>query len=175
LTSLVNHGVPVALVTTPQFLKAQEEIASRTKWNSMQFLGRIFIHAKLPSKLPREELIAVAEHLFPRASAGAVFAIAGYAESAPAYMQAIGFVLDEARRVAKRSGQDDPDDDDIKAALKTLIGSGTVIAERLQPSRKSVPSVARAGSVRADREQTNFSASRIGDRIQQNVAETVGL
>lgn len=176
LTALVNHGVGVALVTTPQFLKAQEQIASRTSWNLAQFVGRIFIHAKLPSKLPREELIEVARHLFPRASESAVHAIAGYAESAPAYMQAIGFVLDEARLLAKRCGQADPGDDEIKAALKTLIGSGTIIAERLQPTRKAARLAAQHASApvvsaRLDRE---FS-SPVGARIQQNVAEPVGL
>jgi hypothetical protein len=182
LTALVNHGVGVALVTTPQFLKAQEQIASRTTYNLAQFVGRIFIHAKLPSKLPREELLAVAQHLFPLASSQCVSGIAGYAEMMPSYMQGIGFILDEARCVAKRDERADPDDDDIKAALKTLIGSGTVIAERLQPSRKITALAARravtatpAGSVPIDHTRTNFSAPTISAPIQQSVAETAGL
>ena len=41
LTQLVNMGVPVAVVTTPQFTKSQETIVRAGGWSSEQLIGRI--------------------------------------------------------------------------------------------------------------------------------------
>src|SRR5262249_44674909 len=40
MTALVNHDVPVCLVTTPQFLADQKRIERKTGWTSEQFVGR---------------------------------------------------------------------------------------------------------------------------------------
>ena len=51
MTALTNNGVPVALITTPQFMRSQKEIELRTCWTGEQFTGRIFHYQKLSDSL----------------------------------------------------------------------------------------------------------------------------
>ena len=65
MTALVNYGVSVALVTTPQFTRAQKVVEKRTHWASEQFIGRIAHYQKLPDGLNEYDLKAVARSLLP--------------------------------------------------------------------------------------------------------------
>src|ERR1035437_6034360 len=64
-TALVNHNVPVALVTTPQFYASQQRVERLTYWTSEQFIGRIGHVERLPNRLGRADLVKVAEAIAP--------------------------------------------------------------------------------------------------------------
>src|ERR1035437_4528179 len=63
MTALINQGVPVALVTTPQFIVTQKAVEKRTHWTSEQFIGRIGHYLPLPKSLGEEDLGKVAKGL----------------------------------------------------------------------------------------------------------------
>src|SRR5690606_33805829 len=63
MTALVNQRVPVALISTEQFLRTQKVMEARTHWTSEQFTGRIGHYEKLPNNLTTEDLAKVAKAL----------------------------------------------------------------------------------------------------------------
>ncbi len=86
ITALVNYGVPVALVTTPQFYTAQKRTEGLTGWTSEQFIGRIGHVERLPNRLGRADLVKVAKALVPDGDAtawGCIGGLCGRIQEAP--------------------------------------------------------------------------------------------
>ena len=79
MTALVNYGVSVALVTTPQFTRAQQLVEKRTHWASEQFIGRIAHYQKLPDGLNEHDLKAVARSLLPEGDRKSIETLVAYA------------------------------------------------------------------------------------------------
>lgn len=105
MTALLNKGVPVALVTTPQFFRTQSAIEKATSWTSAQFTGRIGHYEKLPEVMPRADLVAVARSLVPEAAADSIEALVIYASNSQKYIEGIKAVRDRARFILKREGR----------------------------------------------------------------------
>ena len=62
-TALVNNGVPVALICTPQFAKLKAHVEKQVGWTSDQLIHRTARYCKLPSEPTSEDVAAVAAWL----------------------------------------------------------------------------------------------------------------
>ena len=121
MTALCNQNVPVALVTTPQFVRCQRAIERRTGWTSEQFRGRLKIFVSLPADLPQEELEAVARFHLPHASPATVKLLAGHAKATTTSISGIVNAIDSARYEAAQRGSDTVTFEDLEAAISRIV------------------------------------------------------
>jgi hypothetical protein len=121
LTALVNNGVPVAMVTTPQFLRNQKEFETRTRWTSEQLTGRIGHYEPLPSELTPGDLQKVAGALLPDADTRTIEALVVYAQASAKYLAGIRHAVDRAGFIARKDGRDKIQFSDVKQALKQAV------------------------------------------------------
>lgn len=131
-TGLINHDVPVAIVTTDQFAKAKARVEAQTAWTSKQFSHRVQHYELLCHKPTFEDVKAVAarmlqerwsetadEWLFDpsiRVNEKAVVIIAKYAFTEDPSLPRIRALVREARVVARRAGRDAVALEDLKTA-----------------------------------------------------------
>lgn len=121
MTELVNKGVAVALVTTPQFFRSLSEIERVTCWTSDQFKGRIGRYIKLPDVLSREELQEVAGVLLPAGDAKSIRALALYAESSGKYLGALEAVADTAQYFCQSEDRPKVEFRDVERAIRESV------------------------------------------------------
>jgi hypothetical protein len=132
MTALVNHGVPVALVTTPQFIATQKAVEKRTHWTSEQFIGRIGHYLPLPRSLGEEDLTKVAKALLPAGDAKSIEILVRYAQSSAKYLAGIETAVRRARYLAKKDGRERVERADIKRAIQeAVIPSDSALAQAL--------------------------------------------
>ncbi len=132
MTALVNHGVPVALVTTPQFIATQKAVEKRTHWTSEQFTGRIGHYLQLPKSLGEEDLTKVALALLPKGDPKSIEILVRYAQSSAKYLAGIETAVRRARHLAKKAGRDNVERADIKRAIQeAVIPSDNALANAL--------------------------------------------
>lgn len=117
MTALLNHDVPVAAVTTPQFMRCQKEIERRTSWTSEQFIGRIGHFERLPPSLSEADLRAVAGALLVGADKRSIKALVLYAQASAKYLAGIDTVICRAEYLAEKDGRERVDYRDIKRAI----------------------------------------------------------
>jgi hypothetical protein len=137
LTALVNDGVPVALIVTPQFTKAQKIIERKTGWASAQLIGRIFHYEKLADRLEKEDVQAVSKAFVPEADANSIDLLAAYAYGSAKYLAGIESVARRARYLAGKAGREKVTFGDIKRAIQGSVNpSDSALAQALaEPSR----------------------------------------
>jgi hypothetical protein len=104
-TALCNHGVPVALVCTPQLTLRMARHEHQAGWNADQWRGRVKRFCMLPAIPKTEDLRAVAKKHLPESSKPIIDYIVGYALSSKLHMPAVIDVIDEARLLAQRDGR----------------------------------------------------------------------
>lgn len=121
MTALVNHGVGVALVTTPQFFRSLSAIERVTCWTSDQFKGRIGRYVKLPDALSRDELEELAGALLPAANPDSIRAIARYAESSGKYLGAMDAIADTAKYFCEADGREQVEFADVERAIRESV------------------------------------------------------
>ncbi len=136
-TALIDHGVPVALLTTPQFLNDQRLVELKTKWNSQQWVGRIGHYEQLPAKLTEGDLEAIARSKLPDGSAKSVELLWRYALESTQYAAAIEHVLKRATFEAKLLGRDRPGFDDIKKVIRAAVLPSDVLLKEALSGRRS--------------------------------------
>ena len=140
LTQLVNLGVPVAIVTTPQFTKSQQALEKSGGWSSEQFIGRIGDYQRLADSLCEADLEAVARHWLPGGDEKAIRVLVTYAQSSEKYLQGIESLARRARFLAKKAGRAQPTFQDAAAALKEgVVPSDNALAAALAVSGKTGP------------------------------------
>jgi hypothetical protein len=118
MTALVNHGVPVALVTTPQFIRSQQRVEQKSCWTSEQFIGRIGHYKRLPDTLDEKDLAAVARVQLPEGDAKAVALLVAYARSSLKYLAGIDSVVTRARYLAGKAGRGKVTSNDVANAIQ---------------------------------------------------------
>ncbi|MGA2029598.1 MAG: ATP-binding protein [Verrucomicrobiota bacterium] len=96
-TAICNCGVPVGLVTTPQFIVCMTRAADQVEWNYRQFRRRVKRWVKLPLTNTEEDIKAVARNVFKKADAQTISKIAGYALLSKRDLSAVGDVAAEVR------------------------------------------------------------------------------
>lgn len=121
MTALVNQRVPVALVTTPQFLRSQKALVKRSCWTDEQFTGRIGHYEKLPSVLSDDDLAAVARAFLPEGDARSIVYLVQYAQASAKYLAGIESVVSRARFIVKREGRSTVVTKDIRRAIKESV------------------------------------------------------
>lgn len=138
MTGLVNRGVPVALVTTPQFANSQNAIEQKTGWAAEQFIGRIGHWERLPDRLSESDLEAVARHLLPNGDKRSIEALVAYAQGSAKYLAGIETAARRARYLAHESGRDQVTFPDVKEAIQGgVIPSDTALAKAFRGDTKN--------------------------------------
>ena len=103
-TALCNPPLPVALVTTPQFMICMERAAGQVEWNYRQFKRRCKRYWRLPAKNSAEDIEAVARHLLPGADKATIKQVLAYEALSKRDLSAVGDVAREAKLLAEQEG-----------------------------------------------------------------------
>lgn len=128
-TALCNHGVPVALVTTPQFINCVKRAEVQVSWNWRQFRRRVKRWVQLPQWNTEADLVAVGRKILTGISPSGIKRAVGYARlslhgSPSRDVSGLGDVATEARILAEADGRDTVTFEDVDRAIN----------EHLQPS-----------------------------------------
>jgi hypothetical protein len=103
-TAFCNPPLPLALVTTPQFMKCMERAALQVEWNYRQFKRRCKRYCRLPERNTPEDIEAVARHLLPGADRATIKQVVAYEALSKRDLSAVGDVVREARLLAEEAG-----------------------------------------------------------------------
>jgi hypothetical protein len=150
MNELVNYGVPVALVTTPQFEEDKLRIKERTGWNWDQFDGRIGEPVTLPPEISQDDLAAIArahipkEDFDPKNYQKAIDGLVGYAMFTKSQVAGIEHVVKRARFDAAKHDRK-VTWDDIRTAVKRRMPVDPEAREgkpAKTPSRAVIPTLA---------------------------------
>lgn len=117
-TALVNHGVPVILIATPQFFISRAGTVEKSHYNCDQFDGRLSHYERLPDKLGHDDLANVARALLPEGSAATISGLVSYAQSSAKYLAGISAVITRSRFLARRDGRTAVQAGDVRRAMK---------------------------------------------------------
>ncbi|MDL5055336.1 ATP-binding protein [Oscillatoria laete-virens NRMC-F 0139] len=120
-TALVDKGIPVALISTPQFDRQFEIYRERIGWNDAQFIGRLGLRTSLPEKLHDVEIQQVIGHFFPDIEAALSEMILGCVIASNGYLQVIDRIKQRAQYFAERERRKSVLKRDIMAAVKEFI------------------------------------------------------
>lgn len=118
--TMANDGVPICMISTPQFFVTQK-VVEKNGWNSAQLTGRIGYYESLPQDLSQEDLIGVAKAVLPEAGGEVLRALAVYAQSSARYLAAIDSIAKRARYIAMREQRDVATAGDVRRAMKESV------------------------------------------------------
>ena len=189
-TTLCNHDVPVALITTPQFIHCVKRAEKQVGWNWRQFRRRVRRWVPLPEWNTDADLETVARKIMPGLPrAGIKFAL-GYAKmslngSPSRDISGLGDVAIEAKLMAEDAGRTTITFEDVARAINDhLMPSDNSFAERMsapeKPRRNHAvsrlkPTLMRPpepgnGNSEADECEDNFTGRRGGQGDDLNAA-----
>lgn len=147
-TEVVDRGLPLALVHTPQtFLPDVGRFVRKTGFAMQQFFGRAYRAVELPTELDRADLIAVAMIHFPELGEEYLEAVADLAELSENYLQTVEAVSKLSRYIARREGHRRITSSDIEAAASEII------PRRVAPALDSNLSAGRQPATRREPER----------------------
>jgi hypothetical protein len=134
--TMANAGVPIAMISTPQFFVTQK-VVEKNGWNSAQFTGRISHYEPLPADLSPEDLMGVAKSVLPEANAQSLRALAVYARSSARYLAAIDSISKRARYIAMQAGRATATTEDVRKAMQeSVIPADTKLHHALDANSK---------------------------------------
>jgi len=122
MTALVNRGIGVALITTPQFAATQKKVEKLTGWNSTQFIGRIGHIERLPNRLAKRDLVAVSKSLLPEGDAAIWRALAAYAAVNGYNLQSIDANIKRAKWFAEKADRNVVTRSDMRRVFAEIAG-----------------------------------------------------
>jgi histone H3/H4 len=161
MTALVNHGVPVALVTTPQFLKTQTAVERKTRWTSAQFVGRVGIYKTLPDRLSEADLEKVARAMLPEGDDLSIKILIRYAQTSEKHLAAIESTVKRANYLAAREHRSEVKSSDISRAIReSVIPSDSAMVRALGTGTSGHRGNKRGGPVAEPVEPTLTSSPR---------------
>jgi hypothetical protein len=135
--TMANAGVPICLVSTPQFTTAQNAM-EKTGWNTDQLTGRIGHYEFLPKELTLADLTAVGRAVLPKASEEILKVLASYARMSARYLAAVDSIAKRAQFIAQRNGRTQCTASDVRTAMQeSVIPSDTMLIRTLERARKS--------------------------------------
>lgn len=150
-TAICNRGVPVALVTTPQFIVCMARAKNQVDWNFNQFRRRVSRWVKLPKQNSEADLFGVARKVFQDSGETVIKTVVGYALLSKRDLSAIGDVAKECRAMLGVEHLDKVSLECVRRAIEDhLIPSDQAFkvalaeAESTQrkPSRRAAPQLA---------------------------------
>ena len=136
-TALCNHDVPVALITTPQFINCVKRAETQVGWNWRQFRRRVKRWVQLPQWNTEADLMAVARKILHGSSLAGFKLAVGYSRmsfhgSPSRDISGLGDVATEARILAEADGRDTVTFEDVERAINEhLMPSDSNFAERM--------------------------------------------
>lgn len=134
---MANAGVPIAMVSTPQFIEIQNAI-EKNGWNSKQLTGRIKHYESLPPELSHDDLVSVAKSVLPESNSDTLKALAVYARNSARYLAAIDSISTRARYLAMKDGRKTATTGDVKRAMKeSVIPADSKLHMALEAGRQS--------------------------------------
>lgn len=104
-TALIDHGVPVALLSTPQYFTQQCTRFRKAGWNSNQIQRRLAHTVILPEALGKADALAMARHYFPAATATEAKRIALLAALTRGFLTTMIHLRKRVDFLASRRGQ----------------------------------------------------------------------
>lgn len=138
-TEIVDRGLPLALVVTPQtFGPAVERFVRATKYAMEQFIGRTLYTAQLPCELAIGDLKAVAAVHFPELSDDALTFVAGAAMVSDNYLMAVEAIAKRARFIARREKRPSVTTADLDLAVSEVIPSAPALRAAVETSPAKV-------------------------------------
>ncbi len=149
-----DAGTPIALIAHTDFSKWQKHFVERTLWTDEQFERRLNRRVVLPTEHSREDMLKIARAHFPAGDSKSWKLLSAYALGTEK-KQASGIVeaLESARFRAAQLGKNEPDFEEIKAALihdhgflcEPLPDACTPIAKGVHDRRNPYPFPASRG------------------------------
>jgi hypothetical protein len=137
MTALINFGVPLALVTTPQFHANQKAVEEKTRWTSEQFMRRIEHCQPIPDVVPEADFFSLTRFFLPEGDCKSIEMIVRYAQVSPKYLSAIEIAVRRARFLAKQDGREKVLRSDVVKAIKNYeIPPDSALAGALQSEPK---------------------------------------
>ncbi len=137
-TAVCNQGVPIALVTTPQFIVCMTRAADQVGWNYRQFRRRVKRWVKLRATNSEEDIKAVARNVFKKADARMISKIAGYALLSKRDVSAVGDVADEVRAMLGTNDLSKASLDHVHRAIYDfLLPSDKTFLEGMEAARNA--------------------------------------
>jgi len=127
-TALCNPPLPVALVTTPQFLHCMKRAVEQVGWNYRQFRRRCKRYVPLPPKNTPSDIESVVRHLLAGADNATIKQVIAYEALSKRDLSAVGDVVREAQLLA--AGKKPITFEHVKRAIhEVLLVSDTPWAE----------------------------------------------
>jgi hypothetical protein len=126
--TLSNHGVPVALVTTPQFLSFVKESVVQVGWNWNQFKRRIKLYQSLARDTSKADMERVAQALLPGLASEGIKKVIAYAMLSQRDLSGLGDIAREAKTRAAERESNRVTVADVDAAMAELMKSDKVFA-----------------------------------------------
>lgn len=123
-TALCNPPLPVALVTTPQFLVCMERAAVHVGWNFRQFRRRCKRYVQLPAKNSPADVERIARHLLPGADKATINKVLAYEALAKRDLSGLGDIVREAKLVAAQEGASKVSFHHVKCAMDEVLFPG---------------------------------------------------
>jgi hypothetical protein len=128
-TALCNPPLPIALVTTPQFLDCVERAVAQAGWNYRQFQRRCK-YVPLPTKNTPQDIEAVARKLLPGADKATIKQVTAYEALSKRDLSAVRDIVREAKLLADEDGVSQVTFEHVKRAMyEVLIPSDVPWAE----------------------------------------------
>lgn len=170
-TTLIDFGVPIALVSTPQFFSKQCDRYRKIGWNANQIQRRLARTTLLPDTLSTDDVLAVVRRHFPSVTVPKAKRIAGASLLTLGYLSTIVHIRKRVDFLCSRKPSA-TEDDIVEAVLKEVIPA----------SESTLPSAAKASAApvqpRCIRAAESFSRPEIvpiyGSRKQPEMSPVQG-
>lgn len=138
LSALVEKGVPVALISTPIFMRMMAEIESKCVWDSQTLRDKLDTHQKLPGKLQDSDLTAIAKTFLPNACALSIETVVLHAKTSAKGLGAIVSAATRAAHNAAKANRETVTFEDVRGTVKGVsIPSDNATALALGEPRKT--------------------------------------
>ena len=190
IDTLVNMGVPIALICTDQFAKLKSHVERQTEWTADQFIHRTWLKETIDERPTKEDLLSVTRSLLSfrwsdehdqwlfdahsRPDRAHINSVALYAKTNVLPLPSIRNTIDEAQVCARERGGNMVNAADIDQALESRQRSDVAIRAAFDSRSKASPRVKRGAAAAAGREQTaNFS--RLVDEESATRFRSTGL
>jgi hypothetical protein len=136
-TALIDFGVPVALISTPQYFSQACARFQEGGWNSLQVQRRLARTTILPEPdaIPVDDVLAVAGRYFPAADKRTLKLIAAVALGTVGFLANIKFMRKRVDFLAARA----PGTSEPELITEVLRGAGLMAPEKPDSSQPQAP------------------------------------
>jgi hypothetical protein len=129
VTAICNRSIPVALVTTPQFITSMAKAAHQVGWNYKQFFRRVARRVELPGRNSTKDIEGAVRWTFPKAGSATIDRIVGHVLLTKRDLSALGDIVRELRYLLNPEA---PADADLsKVRHEQVVG---IIEGELEPN-----------------------------------------